>query len=306
MTKNQRLATGLGLLAVTLWATVATAFKLSLTYLSPLQLVFFSCLSCIICLSGILLVQRRLLLVIQLLKQRPLYYFLLGSLNPFAYYLLLFAGYNLLPAQQAQPINYTWAITLTLLAVPFLKQRLYLADIVAMAVCYSGVIVICTQGSFIDFDNTDPLGLGYILISTIIWSLYWIINTKQTADPIANLLACFMGSLPLTAITTFYFDPILHLTWQGVAGTLYIGFFEMGVTYVLWLFALRYAEQTAKVSNLIFLAPFLSLYFIATILNEPIHHSVYSGVALIIGGILIQQRFSNPNKLSKTKTTATS
>ncbi|WP_027710259.1 DMT family transporter [Zooshikella ganghwensis] len=306
MTKNQRLATGLGLLAVTLWATVATAFKLSLTYLSPLQLVFFSCLSCIICLSGILLVQRRLLLVIQLLKQRPLYYFLLGSLNPFAYYLLLFAGYNLLPAQQAQPINYTWAITLTLLAVPFLKQRLYLADIVAMAVCYSGVIVICTQGSFIDFDNTDPLGLGYILISTIIWSLYWIINTKQTADPIANLLACFMGSLPLTAITTFYFDPIFHLTWQGVAGTLYIGFFEMGVTYVLWLFALRYAEQTAKVSNLIFLAPFLSLYFIATILNEPIHHSVYSGVALIIGGILIQQRFSNPNKLSKTKTTATS
>ncbi|MGI0116906.1 DMT family transporter [Zooshikella sp. RANM57] len=305
MTKNQRLATGLGLMAVTLWATVATAFKLSLAYFSPLQLVFFSCLSCIICLSTILLIQQKCLLVVQLLRRRPLYYLLLGSLNPFAYYLLLFAGYSLLPAQQAQPINYTWAITLTLLAVPFLKQRLYLADAIAMIVCYLGVIVICTQGSLIDFNNTNPLGLCYILVSTLIWSLYWIINTKQTADPIANLLACFIGSLPLTIITTFSFDPTFNLTWQGIAGTLYIGFFEMGITYVLWLFALRYAKQTAKISNLIFLSPFMSLYFIATILNEPIHNSVYSGLALIISGILIQQRFSKPQRLSQAKSSTT-
>ena len=41
----------------------------------------------------------------------------LGFLNPFLYYVVLFKAYDLLPAQEAQPLNYTWAITLAILFV---------------------------------------------------------------------------------------------------------------------------------------------------------------------------------------------
>lgn len=64
----------------------------------------------------------------------PLYYILLGAINPLAYYLVLFKSYDLLPASQAQPLNYSWAITLTLMAAVFLGQKKY-ANKIGLRVC---------------------------------------------------------------------------------------------------------------------------------------------------------------------------
>ena len=73
---------------------------------------------------------------------------LFGAINPFAYYLVLLQAYDLLPAQQAQPLNYTWAITLSLLSVPLLGHRLGGRDYVAVALCYFGVYVIFNLGGY--------------------------------------------------------------------------------------------------------------------------------------------------------------
>jgi drug/metabolite transporter (DMT)-like permease len=45
------------------------------------------------------------------------------------------------------------------------------------------------------------------------------------------------------------------------------------------------------VANLIFLSPFLSLFFIATFLNEAIYSSTLMGLGLIIIGLGIQQKW---------------
>ena len=97
----------------------------------------------------------------------------LGVLNPFLYYLILFKAYDLLPAQEAQPLNYTWAITLSILSIPLLKQSIRVIDIIALIVSYAGVLVISTHGGVLSFRFTDPLGgcprpweyghLGYLL-----------------------------------------------------------------------------------------------------------------------------------------------
>ena len=62
-------------------------------------------------------------------------------LNPVLYYLVLFEAYDRLPAQIAQPLNYTWAITLALLAVPLLGQRLSGRDMLAVLLGYGGVVI---------------------------------------------------------------------------------------------------------------------------------------------------------------------
>ncbi|MCV5334478.1 DMT family transporter, partial [Escherichia coli] len=72
----------------------------------------------------------------------PWYYLLLGLINPLAYYLILFKAYDLLPASQAQAINYSWAITLTLMAAVFLGQKIRGKDWIACGFSYLGVIVI--------------------------------------------------------------------------------------------------------------------------------------------------------------------
>jgi drug/metabolite transporter (DMT)-like permease len=68
-----------------------------------------------------------------------------------------------------------------------------------------------------------------------------------------------------------------------------VGIFEMGITFVLWLSALKLSESTAKVGNLIFMSPFLSLVFIHFLVGEDILASTFIGLVLIISGLLMQQ-----------------
>ena len=76
----------------------------------------------------------------------------------------------------------------------------------------------------------------------------------------------------------------------GLAGVVYVGFFEMGLTFIVWSKALELSSTTAKVSNLIYLSPFISLIFIRTIVGEEILPSTVIGLVLIVGGILLQRK----------------
>jgi drug/metabolite transporter (DMT)-like permease len=64
----------------------------------------------------------------------------------------------------------------------------------------------------------------------------------------------------------------------------------MGITFLFWLRALQLATSTDRVSNLVYLAPFLSLVFVHFILGEPVYFTTPAGLLLIITGILIQNR----------------
>jgi len=75
----------------------------------------------------------------------------------------------------------------------------------------------------------------------------------------------------------------------GLAGSIYIGLFEMGITFVVWLEALRSTSYTARISNLVYLSPFLSLLLVSWLVGEKIMMYTLTGLAFIIGGILIQQ-----------------
>ena len=78
-------------------------------------------------------------------------------------------------------------------------------------------------------------------------------------------------------------------------GAIYVGVFEMGVTFVTWITALRLSRTAAQVGNLIFLTPFLSLFFIRSTIGEPILPSTLVGLTFIVTGILLQQRFVSRN-----------
>jgi drug/metabolite transporter (DMT)-like permease len=78
-------------------------------------------------------------------------------------------------------------------------------------------------------------------------------------------------------------------SWQGLAAAVYVGMFEMGITFVLWSMALQNTSRIARISNLIFLAPFLSLFLIQGVLNEAIHGSTLVGLLLIVPAAMYQQ-----------------
>ncbi len=287
--KNQGKAYLYGIATVLLWSTVASAFKLSLRLLDPLLLLLYASVVSILALGSVLAVQGRMRLLLTCSLRQYGRSLVLGFLNPFLYYVVLFKAYDLLPAQEAQPLNYTWAITLALLSIPLLGQRITRADLAACLVSYSGVVVIATRGEPFSFSFSDPWGVALALLSTVIWALYWIYNTRDDRDPAVGLLLNFLFGMPFILVACAAFSDFRVPGILGLAGAAYVGAFEMGFTFLLWLSALRLAENTARVGNLIFLSPFLSLVFIHLFVGEDIIPSTLVGLVLIIAGLLVQQ-----------------
>ncbi len=286
---SQHKAYVFGLSAVLAWSTVASAFKLSLAHLSPAQLVLYASVFSLLSLLAILGWQGRLGTLPAALRQHWRRSAILGAVNPFAYYLILFQAYDLLPAQEAQAINYTWALTMTLLAVPVLGQKLKLQDSLAALVCYSGVLTIATRGAPLALNFSNLSGVGFALLSTLLWAGYWLFNAKDEREPVMGLTLNFLLSLPLTLLWCAATGELTPVAWQGIAGAAYVGALEMGFTFVLWLSAMKLTSSTARIANLIFLSPILSLMLISTLLGEPILPSTLTGLGLILGGLLLQK-----------------
>ena len=287
---NQKQAMMYGLATVLLWSTVATAFKLALADLAPVQMLLIACLASVLVMATILVAQGRWHLVFRLSRTQYLQSLGMGLINPCLYYFLLFGAFDRLPAQEAQPLNYTWALVLAYLSVPFLGQRLRRIDILAGLVCYAGVVVIATRGAVTSLSFSDPLGVSLALGSTLVWASYWIVATRDSRDPVVGLFLNFLCGLPFIAVACWYTAGLDFPVGGSLAAAVYVGVFEMGVAFVLWSQAMKKAENTSKVSNLIFISPFLSLVFIYFILGEVILPSTYVGLVLIIGGLWLQQR----------------
>ena len=283
--KDERKALIFALVAVMLWSSVATGFKLGLELMTPLQLLFAgSCISTIV--FVIAAVRKGWPGTGLNLREGALF----GLLNPALYYLVLFAAYDRLPAQIAQPLNYTWAIMLAILAVPVLKQRLSGRTAVGIALSYVGVVVLLTQGEIDRIPELDWTGVALALASTVLWAFYWLFNTRSTTPPEALMATSFLIATPILAIVCAVGPGWPPLNLQTLFYGAWVGLIEMGITFLLWQQALRLTGHAAVLGQLIFLSPFLSLLMIGAVLGETIHLTSWLGLTIIVLGLLATGR----------------
>ncbi len=276
------------LLAVFFWSTVATAFKLSLKGLSPVQLLFYASLTSTILLFFILFYKNKNDLILEFQKDTLIKNLLFGLLNPFLYYIVLFKAYSLLPAQEAQPLNYTWPIVMAVFSSFFLKHKLTFKVILGLVISFLGVIVIATHGDIFRLKFQNTFGVILAVGSSLIWAAFWTLNLLDKRGIINKLFGAFFTGTIFTAIYIFLFGSFYVKDKIFILGAVYTGFFEMGITFLFWLKALDLSNNKAKTSTLAYLSPFISLIFIAFVLGEKILPSSIIGLILIVGGILYQ------------------
>jgi len=291
--KQHKLAYLYALVAVAFWATSATAFKLSLGHTGQLPLLLVASVASTGVFFAYLAATNRLRLLRAFTREDWLWSAGLGLLNPFLYYAILFKAYSLLPAQEAQPINFVWPLTLVLLSIPLLGQRPRPASLLALFISFTGVVVIAAHptrpADILDLRFSSGPGVLLALGSTVIWALFWIINTKDRCDEAVRLFANFVFASAYILVLALLLGPVRLGGWRGLFGGLYIGLFEMGLTFLAWLKALKTARSTAHVVNLIYLVPFLSLLVIAWVLGEKILPSTLVGLLLVVAGIVLQK-----------------
>ncbi len=276
-------------LAVFFWSTVATAFKIALRDLDVIQLIFFASAVTVLVLFVLLLVQGKTGLLFRQTKRDITRSVLLGAFNPLFYYIVLFKAYSLLPAQLAQPLNMVWPIVLALLSVPFLAQKIGKWSIAGLFVSFIGVVFISSQGGWSGFQNTSFTGVLLALGSSVLWSVYWILSVRDKRDETVKLFLNFFFGLIFLAVAMYFFSDFNVKPGPGLLAAVYVGIFEVGITYVLWMKAMQLSTNNAKIGNLVFLAPFVSLIFIHFILKETIYITTFIGLVFIVTGIFTQR-----------------
>ncbi len=284
----------MALLAVLFWSTMSSAFKITLRYIAFDQLLFWASMFGAI-----------ILFVINQIGKKPLIFknitfgdirasAIMGLFNPFLYYVVLFKAYDLLEAQIAGTLNYTWPIVLVIMSVVFLKQKISAWSFVAIFISFFGIIIISTHGNITNIGNSNLWGIILAVGSSFLWAIYWILNMKdnreETGKIFLNLIFGFLYIFVYLLITS---KSISFPTGYALFGSVYIGIFEMSLTFVIWLLALKNSSDTAKVSNLIYLSPFIALFVIRFTVGEEIHFSTLIGLVFIVGGILLQQLIRN-------------
>jgi drug/metabolite transporter (DMT)-like permease len=279
--------------AVFFWSTIPTVFKIGLGELDILTMLTIATFTSTIALFIILISGKKFIFFRNTTRRELISSAFLGLLNPFIYYIVLLKAYRLLPGQVAQPLNMIWPIVLVFLSVPILNQKIPAKSFIALFISFTGVYIISSQGHPLKPGSSDPLGVLLATGSSVLWALYFIYNVKDKRDESVKLFTNFLFASFFLFIATILmgnWHPMVSL--KGFAASVYVGVFEMGVTFYLWLKALQLAETSDKVSNLVYLAPFVSLVFLYLIIKEPVYYTTPAGLLLIITGIFIQNRRS--------------
>ena len=280
---NERRALLLGLVATVCWSTVATGFKLGLRLVEPLQLLLLGTLVSTLVFWCAALPGSRYRLPARSIGIAAL----AGAINPCAYYVVLFEAYDRLPAQIAQPLNYTWAITLAILAWPVLGQRLTARTLSGILLSYVGVVVLLTQGRLDAPPEIDWTGVALALGSTLVWAGYWLMNIRIGIDPVGLMAWSFTFGSVFVGALCLLGPGLPPLSGEIAFYALWVGMIEMGITFLVWQRALRLTQNAGRIGQLIFLAPFLSFVLIGTVLGETIQATSLIGLVIIVAGLVV-------------------
>lgn len=289
MNRNTR-AILLALMAVLSWSTVATAFKVALTYLTHFEMLLIASLTSVLIFTLTLTIQGKWHMVRRLSSKLWKELAFQGFLNPAAYYLILFKAYDMLPAQVAQPVNYAWPIVLLILLAAFAKQPIPSKKYMGMVISMLGVVMISLGTGQLSGMEVPFTGVLLAAISAFFWAGYWMVNNKHkdSIDAIVTLFGSFLcGSLYLIICIPVFGFSIPNL--NGLLAGIYVGGFEMAIPFICFGIAIRITSNPALINQLCYLSPFLSLFFIAMVLHEPIVVTTYIGLVLIVAGIVFNE-----------------
>jgi len=268
---------------------MGTAFKLTLRYLNPGMLLLIATFTAFIFLGLVIVIKNKQADLRSVTPKQLLNSALMGLFNPFLYYLVLFEAYNRIPAQEGVALNYIWPVMLVIFSILFLKQHINLLSLFAILISFSGTVVIAVHGDFSSLRFSDTTGVILAVGSALFWASFWIINLKDPREAVVKMFMNFAFGAAYILTWNIVKGNISVPTASGLAGAIYIGIFEMGLTFVLWLSALRLSVNTARVSNLVFISPFISLLLISLFVGEKILPATVIGLAIIVSGIAIQQ-----------------
>lgn len=279
--------------SILIWSTIATTSKLLLGSLNSFQILSVSALFAAVFLLIVNIATGN----IQKLKAYKLRDYLttvlIGLPGTFLYYLFLYTGTDKMLASQAFIINYLWPIMSVVFACLILKEKMTVRKGIAIALSFVGVMIV-TGKDLLHFQKDTLLGAALCILGAVSYGSFTALNQKFRYDKRLSMMIFYFTSFLLTSIINLSTGNTFALTGGLVLGLGYNGIFSMAVGTTTWALALE-SGKTAKISNLAYITPFLSLIWTAIFLKEAINIWSVLGLAVIVLGIFIQLKDKKTN-----------
>lgn len=283
------------IVTVLIWSTMATTVKMMLADIPNLEALSISSYLAFIFL---LLMNIKTGIIKEMKNYSGKEYGImsgLGFLGLFLYSALYYYGLGELSSQEACILNYLWPMMLVVFSCIILKEKMTLMKGVAMVCSFVGIIILSTGDRGASSGNTT-MGIVSCILAAACYGLFSVLNKKADLNQNISMMIIWLVvgicAMALGLIT----EEWVMLSGKEWLSLLWLGVVVDAVAYLLWALALKGSENTAKIANLAYLTPFLSLIVSAVVLGEKI--TIRAGLALvfIIGGILIQS-FMDGRKL---------
>ena len=285
--RNRYLAYFFVLLAVLFWAPNSAISKVLVADLDSIQILFFTSLFATLSLFFFVLIQKKLPIVKSYTLKDYWNFALLGFVGIFLVYLLLLTSIALLPAQETLVLFYLFPIPIIPLGVLFLKEKFSLKKILASIISVIGAIIVLTKGNIFSLQFVSTIGILFGLGAAVSHAIFSIFDKKNNYEKFTSTMFYFLTSLVLSFFVMVLFSEIPVLSFPQILGLLSIGLVVNGLGYTFWFLALKEGD-TALVSNIMLLTPFLALIFIAILVSEEIMLSSILGLIIIVAGIAFQ------------------
>ena len=286
MTRRAQSYLNLGL-CILLWATIPVASKKILAELTNLQMLFWSTIFSVAALGALVISQRKIAALASYGPGDLVRLGWLGFLGAFLYYILLYGAFARTSAAEGFILVYTWPIMVTLLAVPFLGERLTPGRLLAVVTSFGGVVVIFTRGRLVELSVSSLPGNLLALCGALVFAYFSVQGKRASYDLTVAAFVYFVTALICAAVAMAFVgeSPLPSApVWGWIV---YNGLLVNGVSYLFWFKALEHGD-TFIVSNLLYLTPALALLFVGLLLDEPVQATAVLGLLLIVGGILLQ------------------
>ncbi len=272
--------------AILMWSTMATISKLMLSTMGNYQVL---CVSSLLAFLGTLVING-LSGKLKLLKTYRLKDYMImtgvGLLGIFLYYSFYYLGMGRMLASQAFIINYLWPIMSILFAAILLKEKITFRKAMAITLSFFGVVIV-TGKELIHFNPYMIFGAAMCICGAVCYGAFTALSKKFYYEKGISMMIAFFTSFLLSMVMNLVtkggwkmsFGELLGLGWNGV--------FSMAIGNTAWTLALE-KGNTAKIANLAYITPFISLIWTALILKEQITLWSVAGLCVIVLGILIQ------------------
>ncbi|WP_170772593.1 DMT family transporter [Ruegeria lacuscaerulensis] len=280
-------ATGIGFVAVLLWALLAL-FTVGSAPTPPLLLNAL-CFS----IGGTLgLVWTWATGGLSQLREIPWTTYLFGTIGLFGYHALYFSALRMAPAAEAGLIAYLWPLLIVLLSGLLPGEHLRIGHLIGACLGFAGAAVIIAGGGSSGFQAEHLPGYALALLCALTWSGYSVLSRRLGDTPTSSVAvfcvatAVASGLLHIAIEETVWPETILG--WGSVIA---LGLGPVGLAFYVWDIGVKQGDiQILGTSS--YAAPLLStLVLVVAGIAAPSWGLAIAAV-LITGGATIAARAS--------------